>query len=106
MYIVCLIFGFVFISGGLLFLTPNSLELIPGWKKTTKEEKSSLNLKALRLNIALIVGSVGVIFMLCGAFPAVLEGYFRWLMLGWMSVCCVNIYLLERHELHRINRKK
>ncbi len=99
----CLIFGILFLVGGILFFVGQIHSRVKAWQNMPEEEKATVRIKPLCHNIGIVIMLCGVVFLASGIWSAFKDNAFAWCMIGWMVACAADLVYIERGKRYKVN---
>lgn len=96
--VFCYIVSFITLIMGIAFFTGKAAAYIKGYQAMPDEEKRNINIKALCKNLSVMFFLVAVIFGFAGCSPLFRLTYLKWVMVGWMVLCCADILYINKSK--------
>ena len=103
MNLTCLIFGFVFLTAGLLFAAGKLHGYIRAWQDMPNEEKRRIKIGPLCRNIGAMIALAGVLFLLSGSCRIIREHFFVLSMVIWLILAGIDLYIIEKKHRYEID---
>jgi len=99
----CLMFGIVFVLAGIALASGKLIPHMKVWKNMSEEERAGIRMKALCLNLGLMVSLCGVIFLTAGIWEAFLFKAFSKCMLAWFVLCVIDFWRINKGSRYKIS---
>lgn len=96
MNLYCIIFGIMFISTSIIFLSKKGGSLVQKWVLTPNTNVDKALCESLSKNISLVFLFAGLIFLLSGFIKAIFDSAFIWLMIIWFIAVGIDVYFISK----------
>ena len=101
MDIPCIIFGVSFIIFGVLVMTGKLHLFVKSWKNMSDEEKKSLKIKSICLNIGGVIVLSGIIFLISGLIEVFRAQFFLISMIVWIVLAGIDVIYILKSKRYR-----
>lgn len=98
------VFGVIFIIAGLMFISGKALRFIKGWQMTPQEEKDKIRIRPLCRNFGTLLTAAGLAFLAAGCLPDFRENMFRWVMIGWLVLCGLDVVYVNKSKRYIVTK--
>lgn len=99
------IFGGICLVGGLFFFPFNGVMRLNGIKNLPDAEKKNIRMKALGINIAIMMFALAVIFILSGTIGYFKTNLSKWFFIVWFVAATADALFISRSNYYFNNRK-
>lgn len=106
MQLQCLIFGILFLAGGIFFFSGAAIPRMKEWKVLTEEEKKKIRVGALGKNVGIVLGTAGVLFVLAAWSRPFREQAFLWSIILWLILTGVDVYDMEKSKRYHNSKEE
>ena len=96
------VFGILFIIGGLLFAAGAIHTKLSVWKQMPQDEKDKINIVPLCRNIGEMIILSGILFLVDGVWPAFQEHWFTVSMIAWLIVAGLDVWFISRSSRYKL----
>ena len=92
MDITCIIFGIMFIIGGVLFASGRLHKCIKAWQAMSQQEQEAIRIEPLCRNIGSMIALCGSIFLLGGLWATFRTNGFTIAMIVWLVIAGIDVW--------------
>ncbi|MCD8195431.1 MAG: DUF3784 domain-containing protein [Coprobacillus sp.] len=100
MNITCIAFSVVLFIFGVLFLFTKLYRFFPFWKKMPLQERAKMNMKAISINIGLMIIVCSLILLAAGVWEFFYDKIFIWAMIIWGVAIVMDAVLISTKKLY------
>jgi len=90
---------------GVMFYTGKAASYIEGYSNMPEEEKRNINIIPLCKNISVMFFLAAAIFAIAGYVEVFRLDYFKWVMIGWIALCCADVVYINKSGRYGVQPK-
>jgi hypothetical protein len=94
--VLCYMVSIMLLVVGAFFYSGKAADHIKGYVDMPDEEKKAVNIKPLCKNLSVMFFLAAVIFGIAGYSEWFRLVCFKWAMIGWIALCCVDIVFINK----------
>jgi len=93
--VLCYTVAFILMVVAVLFYTGKAASYIKGWDEPD-EQNRTVKIIPLCRNLSVMFFLAAAIFAIAGVSELFRLGYFKWFIIGWIVLCCMDLVFINK----------